>query len=91
MCSDGGTALFVQLGCDRDDWLARVPNESRRIKRKLTDPDRVVGLFNGEDPFTAMPVEPCLRLDTTHLPPAEVAARIVEHYGLQILSAARGD
>jgi hypothetical protein len=77
----------VQLTCDRDVWLARVPNESRRIEGKLLDPDRVVGLFDGRNPFSTMPVEPHLKLDTTQLPPAEAAAQIVAHYGLPSLGA----
>jgi hypothetical protein len=80
--ANDGTVLFVQLVCDRETWLARVPNESRRHEGKLLDPERVVGLFDGGDPFSTMPFEPCLTLDTTHLPPAEGAARIAAHYDL---------
>lgn len=83
----GGTVLFVKLTCDRDVWLARVANESRRADGKLTDPDRAVGLFHGVDPFVEMPVEPCLRIDTTQLPPAEAAARIAAHYALPLAAA----
>ena len=83
----GGTVLFVRLVCDREVWLARVPNESRRHEGKLLDPDRAVGLFNGEDPFSIMPIEPTLTLDTTRLPPAEAAAQIVAHYGLPLVGA----
>jgi hypothetical protein len=84
----GGSALFVQLVCDRDVWLARVPNESRRIEGKLLDTGRAVRLFNGVDPFSTMPVGPHLTLDTTHLPPAEAAARIAAHYSLPLAGAA---
>lgn len=80
----GGSVLFVQLVCDRDTWLARLPSESRRIEGKLLDADRAVGLFNGADPFSTMPVEPTLTLDTTRLPPAEAAARIATHYDLPL-------
>jgi hypothetical protein len=78
----GGTVLFVRLVCDRDTWLARVPNASRAAERKLVDPDRAVAIFGGVDPFSVMPVEPCLTVDTTDLPPAEAAARIAAHYDL---------
>jgi len=72
----GGTVLFV---CDRETWLARVVDESRRAEDKLMDPVRAVGIFNGVDPFAAMPVEPTFQLDTTYLPPAEAALRIATH------------
>ena len=88
--ANGGSVLFVRLVCDRDEWLARVPNDSRRVEGKLLDPDRVVGLFNGRDPFSAMPMEPTLTLDTTGLPPAEAAAQIAAHYGLPLVGAAPG-
>jgi shikimate kinase len=83
----GGTVLFVQLTCERDVWLARVSNESRRADVKLTDPDRAIALFQGRDPFSAMPVEPSLRIDTTQLPPTEAAALIAAHYALPLVEA----
>lgn len=58
----GGTVLFVKLTCDRAVWLARVANESRRAQDKLTDAVRAVGLFEGRDPFAAMPLQPTLEL-----------------------------
>jgi hypothetical protein len=82
VCANGGTVLSVQLVCDREAWLARVPNASRQAEGKLLDPKRVVGLFHGGDPFSTMPIEPRLTLDTTHLQPAEAAAQIAAHYDL---------
>ncbi len=81
----GGTVSFVHLTCERDVWLARVPNEARRAEEKPTDPVRAVGIFNGLDPFVAMPVEPTLRIDTTQVPPAEAAVQIATHYGLPLV------
>lgn len=86
----GGKVLFVQLVCDRDVWLARVTNASRRAEDKLTDPGRAVGIFDGRDPFAGMPLEPTLRIDTTHLPPTEAAEQIARHYGLPLVDAGRG-
>ena len=80
----GGTVLFVKLTCDREVWLARIPNESRRADDKLTDPERAVALFHGVDPFVALPVEPTLVIDTTHHSPGEAAAQIVKHYSLPV-------
>ena len=51
----GGTVLYVQLVCDRETWLARVVNESRQAEDKLLDPVRAVAIFQGNDPFSAMP------------------------------------
>ena len=83
--TSGGIVHFVRLTCEHGIWLARVPNESRRVEGKLTDTDRVLGLFHGGDPFAVMPFEPTLTLDTTHLSPAEAAAQIVDHYALPVI------
>ena len=85
----GGSVLFVQLVCDRDVWLARVTNEARRIEDKLTDPERAVGIFDGRHPFGTMPLEPTLRIDTTHLPPTAAAETIVSHYGLPLIGSSQ--
>jgi hypothetical protein len=86
----GGRVLFVRLTCEREVWLARMPNESRQLEHKLTDPDRALGLFKGGDPFAVMPIEPTVTLDTTHLLPADAAMQIVEHYGLPVRSSMTG-
>jgi shikimate kinase len=75
----GGTVVFAQLQCDRDDLVRRVQNESRRRSEKLTDP-RV--LLERYDLTTTLPFTPHLRLDTTHLSPADAAAQIAGHYAL---------
>ena len=85
----GAAVLYVQLVCDRETWLARIVDVSRRAEDKLMDPVRAVAIFQGNDPFSAMPVEPTLQLDTTYLPPVEAAARIAAHYSLPLLDAGR--
>jgi hypothetical protein len=85
---NGGSVLFVRLVCDREAWLARVPNESRRVEGKLLDPDGVIRIFKGGDPFATMPIEPRLTLDTTRLAPAEAAAQIATHYDLPLVGGA---
>ena len=82
--ASNGSAVFVQLTCERATWLARVPNESRKIEGKLTDPARAIELFHGVDPFVTMPLEPTLRIDTTDLAPADAAMQIVQHYRLPL-------
>jgi AAA domain len=42
----GGTVLFVQLACDREELLVRVQTDARRAHNKLTDPDVLVDLFD---------------------------------------------
>jgi hypothetical protein len=78
----GGAVHFVQLACARDALLARVGDESRRAYRKLTDPATVSALLDRADLMAAVPFAESLRLDTTALPPAEAARRIMEHYAL---------
>jgi shikimate kinase len=75
----GGSVAFVQLACEREDLVRRVQNESRRRHDKLTDP-RV--LLERYDLTATVPFAPHLRLDTTHLSPADAAARIAAHYDL---------
>jgi hypothetical protein len=81
--------LFARLTCEREVWLARVPNASRHVEGKLTDPVRAVELFHGADPFVPMPLEPCVRIDTTHPTPADAAAQIVALYELSLVTTCR--
>lgn len=82
----GGTVLFVQLACAREELLMRVQSEGRRARGKLTDPRRLTDMLERYDLFASLPFAPHLRLDTTHTPPDAAAARIAAHYGLQPLS-----
>jgi len=75
----GGTVLFVQLACDREELLVRVQTDARRAHNKLTDPEVLVDLF---DLNATLPFDPHLRIDTTHLSPTEAAARIASHFAL---------
>ena len=79
----GGAVSYVQLVCEREEHLARVRNPSRALHHKLMDP-RVVEERYAGDP--TLPFEPSLRLDTTHLPPPEAAARIAAHFELPAAS-----
>jgi hypothetical protein len=80
--SADGQVLFVQLACDRGELLGRVQSESRRALDKLTDPQRLMAEF---DLDVTLPFEPHLRIDSTHLAPAEVARQIVSHFALPLL------
>ena len=79
--ASGGTVLFVHLTCATEVWLDRVGSKARRASDKLTDAERAVGLFDGRDPFAAMPFEPTLHLDITRLAPLEAATCILDASG----------
>lgn len=75
----GGSVAFVQLECERDELVKRVQHESRRRHEKLTDPHVLLERYNLT---VTLPLTPHLRLDTTHLSPADAAAQIATHYVL---------
>lgn len=74
----GGKPLFVQLACEREEWLARV-RSPERAPQKITDPQILFGLMERADLFSAMPFEPHLRIDTTGRAPSDVASEIAGH------------
>ncbi len=82
--AEGGSIVFVQLTCARDELLQRVCSESRRSLDKLVDPVRLAELMERFDLFAAAPFEPHLCLDTTQAAPDEAARRIIHHYGLAV-------
>lgn len=74
----GGRPLFVQLTCERDEWLARLRSPERG-PQKITDPQIVFGLMERTDLFSSMPFEPHLTIDTTGRLPSDVAQEIADH------------
>jgi shikimate kinase len=83
--SAGGSVMFAQLACGRDELFKRVQNENRRAFDKLVDPARWAELMERFDLSATAPFEPQLRLDLTHLAPTTAAASIIAHYGLPTL------
>lgn len=83
----GGTVLYVQLTCTREELFVRVQNASRQKHGKLTDPNVLADLLDRSDLFATIPAEPHLRIETTHTLPAEAAAQIAAHYSLPLYSA----
>lgn len=79
----GGSVLYVQLTCVREELLKRVQSESRRLRNKLTDPAVVLARY---DLTATMPFEPHLRVDTTEISPEMAAARIAAHFALPVRS-----
>ncbi|HEX7956162.1 MAG TPA: AAA family ATPase [Pyrinomonadaceae bacterium] len=80
--SEGGSALFVRLFCDREELERRLPNPERGRRGKLTSPDTLRGLFERYELFSAVPGRESLEFDTTDAAPAAVASRIAAHYHL---------
>lgn len=78
----GGSVLGVQLTCTREELFARVQNDSRLAYDKLTDARVLAEISQRSDLFARLPIEPQLRIDSTHLSPSEAAARIAAHYRL---------
>ena len=78
----GGTVLFVRLTCATTELLVRVQNQSRRVYRKLSDPDDLSAVLRRYNFGEPVPFGETLEIDTTNLPPAEAAARISDHYSL---------
>lgn len=87
--SRGGRTVFVELYADLQVRLARNETELRLASKpshrdtaasreRLLETERTYQLSsNGAFPFPDH-----LRIDNTHLPPREVAERIVRHFGL---------
>ena len=77
----GGTVAFVRLTCARDELVRRVQSQSRRVRKKLTDPTRLLAEY---DLDAVIPLEPQITLDTTDVPPRAAARRIAAHYSLPV-------
>ena len=78
--ASNGMVLFVQLTCERGEWLRRLQTESRRAQRKLTDPNVVLEMLAQYDLFATLPFEPTLCIDTTRRQPTDIAREIVGKY-----------
>ena len=77
----GGSAASLQLVCDRDELVSRVQYESRPRHDKLTDPQVLMERYALT---VTLPFGSHERLDTTHVPPADAAARIAAHFDLPL-------
>ncbi|MCC7367669.1 MAG: AAA family ATPase [Chloroflexi bacterium] len=73
----GGRPLFVQLTCEREEWLRRVQSASRAALNKITDPAFAVSFLEQHNLHATMPFEPHLAIDTSGREPDDVAREIV--------------
>jgi thiamine kinase-like enzyme/shikimate kinase len=80
--AEGGSVLFVQLTCDREELFRRVEQESRRALDKLVDAVRLSELLDRFEMFSPAPFGRHLCLDVTHLAPSDSATMIIQHYGI---------
>ena len=80
---NGGEVHLVLLRCDPEVLRARIGNESRVKIGKLIDPGSIDGSLSRYDLRSTYPGRESLVIDTTDLDPANAAARIIEHFGLQ--------
>jgi chloramphenicol 3-O-phosphotransferase len=83
-----GRLLPVFLHCEAREAERRVGNADRVARGKLSSIEKL-RLFNAQADFTAVPRPQCLSLDTGKQTPQEAAARIVQHFELQVESPDR--
>lgn len=79
---NGGEVYFVLLTCERGELEKRVLAEDRKKFGKANDLGILREILEKHDLFSPVTGQESLCLDTTDLPPAEAARRIIEHYGL---------
>lgn len=80
--AEGGSVLFVQLTCEREELFRRVGQEDRRRLDKLVDAVRMAELLERFDLFSPVPFGRHLCLDITHRAPSDAARVIMQHYGI---------
>lgn len=79
----GGRVCLVRLVCDIDELERRLPAAERARRGKMASLDLLREVSARYDLFSPVAGRESLSIDNTALPPAEVARRIAEHYGLE--------
>lgn len=82
---NGGEVHTVLVHCRNEVRKERIVDESRARMRKLTDPGSVDTSQERNDLLSPLPGRETLVIDTSDIPPAEAASRIIEHYGLRTI------
>lgn len=75
----GGRVCLVRLTCDKNVLEQRVPAPGRERRGKIASLDTLRDIAGRYDIFSPVPGRESLGIDTTDLPPAEAAARIIEY------------
>ncbi|HLM54627.1 MAG TPA: AAA family ATPase [Pyrinomonadaceae bacterium] len=78
----GGRVCLVRLACDKTVLERRLQSEERAAQGKLASLDTLREIEGRHDIHSPVPGRESLHIDNTALPPAEAAARIIEHYSL---------
>lgn len=78
---NGGKLLFVELFAPHQELINRISDDSRSQHNKLTDRDTLSELLT-EKPYSSMPFEDILKIDTSKFNPREAAFTIVNHFNL---------
>ncbi|MDQ3805903.1 MAG: AAA family ATPase [Acidobacteriota bacterium] len=76
----GGRVCLVRLTCDKNVLERRVPAPERARRGKIATLDLLRDIAGRYDIFSPVPGRESLDIDTTDLPPAEAAARIMEKF-----------
>jgi hypothetical protein len=76
--SRGSTIHFVELTAPDSVLAARVGNPSREQANKLTDPARLRRMLDARDVRASVNHPNIIKLDTSMLPPADAARRIID-------------
>ena len=80
--SRGGRVRLVQIVCDREELERRLPHPDRARVGKMASLDMLREVAARYDIFSPVTGRESLSIDNTGLDPAEVAARIINHYHL---------
>ena len=80
--SAGGTVCFVQLLCEVEELKRRVVAPDRREFQKLGNAEGLEAALERWDLHTPIPDSDTLSIDNTHLPPGQVAERIIDNFSL---------
>jgi DNA polymerase III delta prime subunit len=78
----GGRVCLIQIVCDREELERRLPHPERARVGKMASLDTLREVTARYDIFSPVTGRESLSIDNTTLGPADVAARIINHYHL---------
>jgi hypothetical protein len=78
---NGGNVLFVELTAPHDVLLERVGNESRKQHKKIHDAAHLASLLQTK-PYSSVPYDNILKVDTSVMNPVQSAELIAKHFGI---------
>jgi hypothetical protein len=84
--TQGGEVCFAELHATTEALKSRVADQSRQEMKKLIDPERLQHMLDTRDLLATVPYQNVCRIDTSTMPPATAASRIIEHFALPIAS-----